>query len=176
MLSMYALGIIAAVGTAFIFKRTMLKGAPAAFILELPTYKVPQASEVVRQVWKNTSEFVKKAGTVIFCMSVILWALAYYPRLPEAQVRANRVRQAIPSVLNVCSSTGAADANKGSTKTPLTMQRSLDLAQHELNEWGTDMTYQRTSSMPTSATGQVLSTRQSPPPNSATASPVDSAT
>ncbi len=63
----------------------MLKGAPAAFILELPTYKIPQASEVARQVWKNTSEFVKKAGTTIFCLSVILWAMTYYPRLPQAE-------------------------------------------------------------------------------------------
>src|SRR5205823_12811551 len=86
MLACYGLGILAAVGTAWVFKRTMLKGAPAAFILELPTYKVPQASQVARQVWVNTSEFVKKAGTVIFCLSVILWAMTYYPRLPQANV------------------------------------------------------------------------------------------
>jgi ferrous iron transport protein B len=90
MLSCYGLGILAAVGTAWIFKRTMLKGAPAAFILELPTYKVPQFSQVVRQVWVNTSEFVKKAGTTIFCLSVILWAMTYYPRLPEKD--ANELR------------------------------------------------------------------------------------
>src|SRR6185436_4505407 len=59
MLSCYGLGILAAVGTAWIFKRTMLKTAPASFILELPTYKVPQASQVARQVWTNTSQFVK---------------------------------------------------------------------------------------------------------------------
>jgi ferrous iron transport protein B len=88
MLACYGLGILAAVGTAWVFKRTMLKGAPAAFILELPTYKVPQISQVARQVWVNTSEFVKKAGTVIFCLSVILWAMTYYPRLPEATATA----------------------------------------------------------------------------------------
>ena len=87
MLSCYALGIIAAAGTAFIFKRSFLKGAPTSFILELPTYKVPQASEVGRQVWKNTWAFITKAGTTIFCLSIVLWAMAYYPRLPESKTK-----------------------------------------------------------------------------------------
>jgi ferrous iron transport protein B len=85
MLACYALGIVAAAGTAWIFKRSLLKGPATAFILELPTYKVPQASEVGRQVWKNTWAFLTKAGTTIFCLSVILWAMAYYPRLPEGR-------------------------------------------------------------------------------------------
>ena len=88
MLSCYALGILAAAGTAFLFKRSFLKGAPTSFILELPTYKVPQLSQVWRTVWSNTRAFVTKAGTTIFCLSIVLWAMAYYPRLPEARVKA----------------------------------------------------------------------------------------
>ncbi len=65
----------------------MLKGPKAAFILELPTYKLPQPTQVARTVWVNTKEFLTKAGTIIFCLSVLLWAMAYYPRLPEAQQR-----------------------------------------------------------------------------------------
>jgi ferrous iron transport protein B len=85
MLSLYALGILAAAGTAWLFKRSMLKGPKSSFILEMPTYKVPQASQVARQVWINTWAFLTKAGTTIFCLSVLLWALAYYPRLPDAR-------------------------------------------------------------------------------------------
>lgn len=84
MLTMYVFGIVAAVATAWVFKRTLLKGAPSAFILELPTYKMPQASQIARQVWVNTSEFIKKAGTTIFFLSIILWALAYYPRVSDS--------------------------------------------------------------------------------------------
>src|SRR5207248_1035684 len=76
----------------------LLKGAPAAFILELPTYKLPQASQVARQVWTNTAEFVKKAGTTIFCLSVILWSMTYYPRLSareEVNVRRVLVADAV---------------------------------------------------------------------------------
>jgi ferrous iron transport protein B len=85
MLSLYALGIVAAASCAWLFKRSILRGPTPAFILELPTYKFPQASQVARQVWTNSSEFLRRAGTVIFCMSVILWAMTYYPRLPEAK-------------------------------------------------------------------------------------------
>src|SRR5436309_13252446 len=86
MLACYALGIVAAAGTAWVFKRTLTKGPATSCILELPTYKIPQASQVARQVWINTRAFLTKAGTTIFCLSVILWAMAYYPRLPENRI------------------------------------------------------------------------------------------
>jgi ferrous iron transport protein B len=50
---------------------------------------VPQVSQIIRQMWVNTRAFLTKAGTTIFCLSVILWAMAYYPRLP--QERMNRI-------------------------------------------------------------------------------------
>ena len=86
MLACYVLGILAAVGTALVFKRTLLRSSPpSSFILEMPTYKVPQARVVARQVWTNARQFLTKAGTTIFALSVLLWALAYYPRLPTAR-------------------------------------------------------------------------------------------
>jgi ferrous iron transport protein B len=97
MLACYALGILAAAGTAFVFKRTLTKGPATSFILELPSYKIPQLSQVARQVWSNTKAFLTKAGTTIFCLSVILWAMAYYPRLPDStsqQIRATRLSDA----------------------------------------------------------------------------------
>ena len=91
MLACYSAGIVAAVFTAMLFKRTFHKAAPSSFILELPTYKVPQLSIVARQVWSNSSQFLKKAGTIIFAMSVVLWALSYYPHIPA--VRAAQIQQ-----------------------------------------------------------------------------------
>jgi ferrous iron transport protein B len=84
MLALYALGIVAAAGTAWVFKRSLLRGPTPAFILELPTYKVPQIGQVGRQVFNNTWSFLAKAGTTIFCLSVVLWAMTYYPRLPAS--------------------------------------------------------------------------------------------
>jgi ferrous iron transport protein B len=91
MLALYALGIIAAVFTALIFRLGAKHRYAQTFILEMPSYKVPQASQVARQVWTNSWAFLAKAGTIIFCLSVILWAMTYYPRLPHQ--RAEQVRQ-----------------------------------------------------------------------------------
>jgi ferrous iron transport protein B len=87
MLGGYALGVIGAFATAWVFKRSLLKGGATSFILELPTYKVPQISQVARQVWLNSGKFVSKAGTTILAFSVLLWAMAYYPRLPQQRVQ-----------------------------------------------------------------------------------------
>lgn len=86
MLACYLLGIAAAAITAWIFKRTLLKGPAQAFILEMPSYKLPQISQIARAVIQNTGAFLTKAGTIIFCLSVILWAMTYYPRLPQAKL------------------------------------------------------------------------------------------
>ena len=90
---LYLIGIIAAAGTAWVFKKSFLKGPATSFILELPTYKVPQASQVFRQVWTNTAKYLTKAGTTIFLLSIVLWALMYYPRLPEA--RGDAIKQSV---------------------------------------------------------------------------------
>jgi ferrous iron transport protein B len=88
LLALYLLGIIAAFGTGWVFKKTLLKGSPASFILELPSYKVPQLSQVVRSVVTNTWAFIAKAGTIIFCLSVVLWAMTYWPKPSDEQVTA----------------------------------------------------------------------------------------
>jgi ferrous iron transport protein B len=85
MLALYALGIAFAAGAAFLFRRTLLRGADSGFILELPTYKVPQPSVVGRQVLSNSSKFLTRAGTTIFAICLVLWAIAYYPRLPASE-------------------------------------------------------------------------------------------
>lgn len=88
LLGLYVLGIVAAVATAWVFKRTLLKGQGQAFILELPPYKRPQVAAILRTMWTNTRAFITRAGTIIFCLSVILWALMYYPRLPAERAGA----------------------------------------------------------------------------------------
>jgi ferrous iron transport protein B len=86
--SMYVIGILAAVGTALVFKRSN-RGLPRTpFIMELPVYRLPRVGNVLRQMWMSTREFLVKAGTTIFCLSVILWAMTYYPRLPAERVKA----------------------------------------------------------------------------------------
>jgi ferrous iron transport protein B len=80
MLVMYALGIFFAVVVAFILKRTVLKAPPPPFIMELPPYRMPNLRTVLTNMIERSWMFVKRAGTVILAISIILWGLMYFPR------------------------------------------------------------------------------------------------
>ena len=84
----YSLGIIVAIITALVLKKTALKEPPSAFLLELPTYQLPLISQVVRVVVRNSWMFVRKAGTMILGFSILLWAALYYPRMDESKTKA----------------------------------------------------------------------------------------
>lgn len=83
MLAMYSLGITAAIIVAFLLKRTVLKAPPTPFIMELPPYRMPSLRTVLQNMFERSWLFVKRAGTVILAISIILWALAYFPRISE---------------------------------------------------------------------------------------------
>ncbi|PYT00933.1 MAG: ferrous iron transport protein B [Acidobacteria bacterium] len=80
MLAMYTLGITVALIVAFILKRTLLKAPPPPFIMELPPYRMPSIRTVFQNMLTRAWLFVKRAGTVILAISIILWALMYFPR------------------------------------------------------------------------------------------------
>jgi ferrous iron transport protein B len=80
MLAMYALGMLAAVIVAAVLKRTLLKSPPPPFIMELPPYRMPSVRTVLTNMIERAWIFVKRAGTVILAISIILWALTYFPR------------------------------------------------------------------------------------------------
>lgn len=86
MLAMYALGIVVALIVAFILKRTALKSPPPPFIMELPPYRMPNIRTVFQNMLTRAWLFVKRAGTVILAISIILWALMYFPRSEPAGI------------------------------------------------------------------------------------------
>ncbi len=79
MLSMYLLGIVMALLMAWVFKKTLLKGETPMLIMELPPYKRPLLRIVLRHMWDRAWLFLKRAGTVILGINILLWALASYP-------------------------------------------------------------------------------------------------
>ena len=79
-LAMYALGIFVAIIVAFILKRTILKSPPPPFVMELPPYRVPNFRTVFQNMLNSGWLFLKRAGTVILAISIILWALTAFPR------------------------------------------------------------------------------------------------
>ncbi|MCZ6776741.1 MAG: ferrous iron transport protein B [Ignavibacteria bacterium] len=81
MLSMYLLGLTAALTMAWLLKKTLLKSAPPVFIMELPRYKLPSAKTILLKMWERARLFLREAGTIILGVSIVLWFLATYPRL-----------------------------------------------------------------------------------------------
>ena len=82
-LAMYALGIFVAIIVAFILKRTILKSPTPPFVMELPPYRLPNFRTVFQNMFTRAGLFLKRAGTVILAISIILWALTYFPRGAE---------------------------------------------------------------------------------------------
>jgi ferrous iron transport protein B len=80
LLAMYLLGTVTALLVASVFKRTLLKGQARPMIMELPPYRLPRPRSLALSVGHRASMFLKKAGTVILSLSIVLWALATYPR------------------------------------------------------------------------------------------------
>ena len=73
--SMYLLGILVAVGSAFVLSRTVLRGKDAPFIIELPPYRIPDSKSLFFHVWDKVRDFLVRAGTIIFAMTIVVWFL-----------------------------------------------------------------------------------------------------
>jgi len=80
LLGLYGLGIIAAVGTAFLLKRTLLRAKPSSFLMELPPYRVPSPRSIALRLLDRSRVFLRRAGTIIFGVTIILWTLTQFPR------------------------------------------------------------------------------------------------
>lgn len=77
--AMYALGTLATLGVAWLLRRTLLRGPVRPLILELPPYRLPDPRGLLIGVWHRVRLFLRRAGTVILALSIVLWALASFP-------------------------------------------------------------------------------------------------
>jgi len=82
----YALGVTAALLTAWLLRRSVLRGERRPLLLELPTYKLPSLANAVLAMRDRGGVFLSKAGTVILVISLSMWAMATFPRMPSAQL------------------------------------------------------------------------------------------
>jgi ferrous iron transport protein B len=73
---------------AKLLRMTVVRGASTPFVMELPPYRLPTLRGLMIHTWERTWQYVKKAGTIILGISVLLWAAMTFPQLPDAQVAA----------------------------------------------------------------------------------------
>lgn len=107
LLAMYLLSVVAALGAAAVLRRTVLKGPAPTLLLELPPYRWPVVSVLLRSTWRQVRSFLVDAGTIILALTIVMWALLSYPKpagevTPGEQVRssiAGRVGHAIEPAL-----------------------------------------------------------------------------
>jgi ferrous iron transport protein B len=85
LLGLYLLGIAGGLATAWLLKRSALRGPKPQFALALPEFRWPNPQTVAIKLLDRARVFLRRAGTVIFTVAIIVWALAYFPRSAEVE-------------------------------------------------------------------------------------------
>ena len=83
---LYLLGILGGLGTALLLKSSALRGPKPHFMLALPEFRLPNLQTVAIKLFDRARIFLKRAGTVIFVVAILVWTLAYFPRHETAQL------------------------------------------------------------------------------------------
>lgn len=139
-LAAYVLGIVAALGMAFLFKRSLLKGQTRPMVIELPSYRLPGLRNALLTTLDRAKIFLRKAGTVILVISIILWAMMTWPMLDESDLPADAAAQVAQLRLEAdqldAEADGAARATDAATDEQpgdaLRREADLLIAQHAL--------------------------------------------
>ena len=118
----YAAGVLAALGAALVFRHTILPGESKPLMIELPPYRLPGLRTALLHTFDRAKIFVKQAGTIILAISLILWALSYYPKSSPPAAAAAMNAQA--AQLAQSGDTGKADELRAAAGR-LTAQNSL---------------------------------------------------
>lgn len=81
LLGLYLLGAVAAVSTAFLLKRTLLRGKRSGFVMELPPYRIPSLRTLGLRLVDRSRIFLRRAGRIILTVAIVLWVLMQFPRV-----------------------------------------------------------------------------------------------
>lgn len=99
---------------AKLLRSTVLRGAPTPFVMELPPYRFPTVRGLLIHTWERTYQYIKKAGTVILGISILLWAMMTFPNLPETAKKSFEEKRQI--TLTAAGSVVAAELEKAEGK------------------------------------------------------------
>ncbi len=83
--ALYAIGIVSAMVVALVLRRSVTKGNASGFIMELPKYQMPRLKDLAIGLWQRSWIFLRRAGTIIFMVTVVLWLLLNFPRAAEGE-------------------------------------------------------------------------------------------
>ena len=86
LLSVYLIGILLAIGTSLLMKKTLFKNSSVPFVMELPPYRMPTMRNILIHMWEKAGQYLRKMGTIILMASILIWALGYFPLNRDAEV------------------------------------------------------------------------------------------
>jgi len=92
--ALYLFGIIGAMLAAAVIQRFVTQSRSSSFLIEMPRYQLPRLSDIALGLWQRAWVFLRRAGTIIFVASIILWALLSFPKVPEGSSQ-NQVEYSI---------------------------------------------------------------------------------
>jgi ferrous iron transport protein B len=93
MISLYVIGIVLGVLSGYIMKKTVYKGAPVPFVMELPNYRFPSIKSTLLLLWDKAKDFIQRAFTIIFLATIAIWFLQSF------DIRLNLVQDSADSML-----------------------------------------------------------------------------
>ncbi|MEL6875395.1 MAG: ferrous iron transporter B [Pseudomonadota bacterium] len=79
---LYIFGIVGAMIVALVLRSTVAKGPNAGFLMEMPKYQLPRIRDILLGLWQRAWIFLRRAGTIIFAATVVLWLMLTYPKVP----------------------------------------------------------------------------------------------
>lgn len=122
MMGIYVFGVLLAMLLAFVLRKTLLKGEDEPFVMELPPYRLPTLRATITHMFERAYMYIKKAGTMILGVSIVLWFLMTYPKAPD-----------VPPVIHADSTEQTAETdtttNKGEIPTEMSVKKTKEQTQ-----------------------------------------------
>lgn len=133
--SLYGIGVLLAVISAMVMRKTMFKTRDVPFVMELPPYRLPSGKTLLKHMWHRAEQYLKKIGGVILLASIIIWALGYFPRDKEAEKKYAQQEQKIEdqykSKISASNSASVKDSLKREKLAKIHKLELQELSQHQ---------------------------------------------
>ena len=124
--TMYLIGIVLAIVLARLLRSTLFTGESAAFVMDLPPYRMPTIKGLAVHMWGRSWMYLRKAGTVILGVSVIMWALAAFPRMSSAELDEKYATQTQTAQTAFTASLSGVDKAIGSVEGASAIKQAID--------------------------------------------------
>ena len=121
----YFTGVLLAIGSALVFRKTIFRKKDVPFVMELPPYRVPTFRSILRHVWHRTGQYLQKIGGIILISSIVIWALGYFPvHFTEKQQLQQKISQLQQKSYSIRQSVTLTRMEKDSSEAALTAEIS----------------------------------------------------